>query len=136
MFLGWRPDVENIYAASDVVVLTSDNEGMPVTLIEAAAAGVPAVTTGVGSAPEVVVDGLTGFVTDRTTRGLADAVDGLLADPELRSRMGRAAAARAEREFGADRLAASMQALYEGIIVAGARAGRRQAPRLGRFRRH
>lgn len=136
MFLGWRPDVENIYAASDVVVLTSDNEGMPVTLIEAAAAGVPAVTTGVGSAPEVVVDGLTGFVTDRTTRGLADAVDRLLADPELRSRMGRAAAARAEREFGADRLAASMQALYEGIIVAGARAGRRQAPRLGRFRRH
>src|SRR4029078_8561639 len=52
-FLGWRSDVATVYAASDVIVLTSDNEGMPVSLIEAASVGTPAVTTRVGSGPEV-----------------------------------------------------------------------------------
>ena len=62
-FLGWCADIEQVYAGSDVVMLTSDNEGMPVSLIEAAAVGIPAVTTRVGSAPEVVLDGVTGLVT-------------------------------------------------------------------------
>ena len=52
--LGWRADVEKVYAAADLVVLTSDNEGMPVSLIEAGLAGVPAVATNVGSVAEVV----------------------------------------------------------------------------------
>ena len=49
MLLGWRADVETVYAAADLILLTSDNEGMPVSLIEAALAGVPAVSTNVGS---------------------------------------------------------------------------------------
>lgn len=53
-FLGWRSDVETIYSAADVALLTSDNEGMPLALVEAALCGTPAVSTDVGSAREVV----------------------------------------------------------------------------------
>ena len=88
-FLGWYADVEQVYAASDVVMLTSDNEGMPVSLIEAAAVGIPAVTTRVGSAPEVVLDGVTGLVTATGTAELADAAGRLLDDDQLRQHIRR-----------------------------------------------
>jgi len=114
-FLGWRADVETVYAASDLVVLTSDNEGMPVSLIEASLAGRPCVTTRVGSAPEVVADGETGFVTELNVAALADAVDRLLSDDALRSRMGKAAAHRGRECFGADRLTRDISTLYEGV---------------------
>ena len=60
--LGWRADVETVYAAADLILLTSDNEGMPVSLIEAGLAGLPAVATSVGSVAEVVEDGCTGLL--------------------------------------------------------------------------
>ncbi len=91
-FLGWWKEVEQVYAASDVVMLTSDNEGMPVSLIEAAAVGVAAVTTRVGSAPEVVLDGVTGLVTSTDTDELVAATARLLDDDGLRARFGAAAA--------------------------------------------
>ena len=115
-FLGWRGDVENFYAACDFLALTSDNEGMPVALIEAASIGTPAVTTRVGSAGEVVEDGVTGFVTDVDSSALAAAAMRLLDDDALRSSMGRAAEDRAKREFGAERLVRDISELYETII--------------------
>jgi glycosyltransferase involved in cell wall biosynthesis len=118
VFLGWRGDVETVYSASDVVVLTSDNEGMPVSLIEAAASGTPAVTTRVGSAPEVVADGVTGFVTDKDPRALVNAVTRLLDDEALRTAMGQAASQRAKARFGADRLASDIANLYEALASA------------------
>jgi glycosyltransferase involved in cell wall biosynthesis len=114
-FLGWWRDVEQVYAASDVVMLTSDNEGMPVSLIEAAAVGVPAVTTRVGSAPEVVLDGVTGVVTGTTTRELADAAGRLLDDDGLRRRLGDAARVHAAERFGSARLVDDISRLYEEL---------------------
>jgi len=114
-FLGWRGDVATVYAASDVVVLTSDNEGMPVALIEAASIGTPAVTTRVGSAPEVVLDGVTGFVTEANVASLARATLEILENQDLRRAMGEAATLRARREFGAARLVADTAALYERL---------------------
>ena len=116
-FLGWRGDVATVYAASDVVVLTSDNEGMPVALIEAASIGTPAVTTRVGSAPEVVLDGVTGFVTGMEVASLVRATLELLENHDLRRGMGAAAADRARREFSAARLVADTAALYERIAA-------------------
>lgn len=114
-FLGWRSDVETIYAASDVVVLTSDNEGMPVSLIEASMAGRPCVTTDVGSAREVVDNGVTGIVTDTSVPALADAVCRLIEDPVLRRRMGEAAARRAADRFGASRLVQDTDEMYSEL---------------------
>ena len=78
-FLGWRSDMATVYAAGNLVLLTSDNEGMPVTLIEAALCGVPAVATDVGSTREVVLNGRTGVTVPADASYLVDAARGLLA---------------------------------------------------------
>jgi glycosyltransferase involved in cell wall biosynthesis len=114
-FLGWRGDVGTVLAAADLVLLTSDNEGMPVSLIEAAMAGRPAVTTNVGSAGEVVSDGETGFVTGTDVDAIADAVRVLLERPELREKFGMAAARRAASLFSSRRLVSQTAELYEEI---------------------
>ena len=115
--LGWQSDVGRLYAAADLVVISSDNEGMPMTLIEAAMAGVPGGTTDVGSASEVVVHGSTGLVVAPDARDLADAIIVLLVDDDRRSDMGRAAAEQAIVRFGAARLVADHVALYRRIIA-------------------
>ena len=114
--VGWRPDVETVYAAADVTVLTSDNEGMPVSLIEAASVGCPAVTTRVGSAAEVVLDGATGAVTALDAGALADATLAILQDPAGRARMAQAAIAHAHASFSAERLVSDIAALYESLV--------------------
>lgn len=89
-FLGWRSDVEVVHAAADVALLTSDNEGMPVSLIEAALCGTPAVSTDVGSAREVV----TGEVTSTDPEAIAASVLRVLSQPELGEQARRFAEAR------------------------------------------
>ena len=116
-FLGWQQDIAALYAAADCMVLTSDNEGMPVTLIEAAMAGVPSVTTNVGSAREVVLDGVTGLVVAPSAAAVADGLVRLL-DNDLRHRMGAAARARAEAEFDTRRLITDHESLYERLVAA------------------
>ena len=114
-FLGWQEDISRLYAAADCVVITSDNEGMPVSLIEAAMAGVPGVTTDAGSASEVILDGVTGLVVGADP---AEVADGLLRvlQADVRDRMGSAARRRAEIEFSSQRLIEDHQNLY-GILV-------------------
>ena len=70
--LGWQTDVEKLLSAADIVLLTSDNEGTPLSLIQAGMAGLPVVTTNVGSVPEVVLDNLTGLITGLEVQEIAD----------------------------------------------------------------
>ncbi|MEU8587045.1 glycosyltransferase [Streptomyces sp. NPDC048664] len=116
--LGWRPDVETVYAASDLVLLTSDNEGMPVSLIEAGLAGLPSVATNVGSVSEVVQDGRTGLLAAPDAGELARHTVRLLGDAALRHRMGEQARAHTESRFGAERLVRDTHDLYASIAVA------------------
>lgn len=100
--LGTRQDVPALYRALDVAVLSSHPivETLPVTLLEAAACGRPAVATAVGSVADVVVDGETGFVVPSgDAAALADRLARLLLDATLRERMGSAARRRAEAHF-------------------------------------
>jgi glycosyltransferase involved in cell wall biosynthesis len=113
--VGWRPDVETVYAAADLVLLTSDNEGMPVSLIEAGLAGVPVVATKVGSVGEVVQDGVTGLLGPCDAVELAARAARLLTDEPLRREMGLRARAWTERRFGPDRLASDIAAIYTSI---------------------
>lgn len=87
--LDFNDDVSLVLSALDVVALTSDNEGVPLSLIEAASAGVPVVTADVGSVREIVTDSVTGFVASDAQ--LTDLVRRLVRDAELRDSMGRAA---------------------------------------------
>jgi glycosyltransferase involved in cell wall biosynthesis len=112
---GWRSDTETIYAAADVVLLTSDNEGTPLTLIEAGMAGTPVVATRVGSVSEVVLDGRTGLLAGRDPTELAAHVVRLLTDPGLARRMGESARRWTTSAFPAERLVADTEALYRAV---------------------
>ena len=114
--VGWQSDVARLYASADLVVISSDNEGMPVTLLEAAMAGVPGVTTDVGSAAEVVEHGVTGLVVPPDAGALSAALVELLLDAERRSVMGRAAAERAAERFGSARLVTDHAVLYRRLM--------------------
>jgi glycosyltransferase involved in cell wall biosynthesis len=123
-FTGWAPDVAAALSDLDVVALSSRNEGTPVALIEAIAAGRPVVATDVGGVRAVVRDGETGFlVPPNDAVALGAAVRRLLEDPDLRRRMGAAGRAAVIERFGQDRLVREVGDLYRELL-----AGRR--PRL------
>ncbi len=115
-FLGWRSDLPVLFAAADVAVLSSDNEGMPVTLIEASMAGVPCVTTDVGSAREVVLDAETGFVVPTDSVAIAQALTTLFSDDRLRREMGISASRHTMENFSSSRLIHDHETLYRALI--------------------
>ena len=105
------------WSACDLTVLTSDNEAMPYSLIEAGLAGLAAVTTDAGSASEVVVDGVTGLVVAKDPGAVAEGVRALAGDVELRESMGAAARERALVEFSPERMLAEHRAAYEQAMA-------------------
>jgi glycosyltransferase involved in cell wall biosynthesis len=119
-FLGWRRDLDAIYGATDVFLLTSRNEGTPVALIESLAAGVPGVATDVGGVGDVLATtggdpfGVVAKYDDAA--GLARAVDTLLADPGRRRAMGERGRAAMLARHGIDRLVADIDALYGELL--------------------
>jgi glycosyltransferase involved in cell wall biosynthesis len=118
-FLGWVTDLPLLYGALDLVVLTSRNEGTPVALIEAGAAGLPAVATDVGGVPDVVRDGVTGFVVaPGQPEAIAARVLALLEHPETAASMGEAAREWVRCRFAAERLVEDLTALYAGLLEA------------------
>jgi glycosyltransferase involved in cell wall biosynthesis len=115
-FVGYRRDTAAVAAASDLAVLSSANEGTPVSLIEAAAAGRPAVATAVGGVPDVVT-GETGIlVQEGDAEALGRAVARLAADPELRRRMGSKARDHVAERFSAVRLVRDIDGLYRELL--------------------
>jgi glycosyltransferase involved in cell wall biosynthesis len=115
--LGWQDNIERVLAAADIVILTSDNEGTPLSLIQAGMSALPVVTTRVGSVPEVVLDGVTGFVTDLDVQEIADALEKLAKSTELRARMGAAAQEFTLSNFGVDRLVHDHEQLYTKLLA-------------------
>ncbi|GAA2895333.1 glycosyltransferase family 4 protein [Streptosporangium fragile] len=113
--VGWRKDVETVYAAADVVLLTSDNEGTPLSLIEAGMAGAPVVATRVGSVAEVVRDGHTGLLSTTDPGELAAHTVRLLSDRGLARRMGESARDWTAYAFGVDRLVSDTENLYRSL---------------------
>ena len=114
---GERVDVPEILAASDVFVLSSRKEGLPYTIIEAMVAGLPVVATRVGGVPELVEDGVTGFlVPPGDPRALAEALQNVLDDSELRHRMGHAGRERALRGFSLDDMLRKTRRVYEEVV--------------------
>ncbi len=127
VFAGWQSNMAQVYSASDLLVLTSDNEGMPVALIEGAMQGVPAVATDVGAVRQVVADGETGLVVTEPD-DLVEAVRKLLSDEALRQQMGTSAARRARVLFSQRRLVSDYAELYERLLLSSPKAQRRRRP--------
>ena len=116
-FLGWQSDMRAVYAAADVVALTSNNEGSPVSLIEAMAASRPVVSTRVGGVPDVIRDGQDGvLVPAGDEAAFASAISALLADPLKRAELGAAGRRRVHPTYEASRLVSDIERLYESLI--------------------
>jgi glycosyltransferase involved in cell wall biosynthesis len=117
-FLGWRRDLATIYAATDVFVITSKNEGTPVALIEAMASAVPGVSTDVGGVRDVITDESLGrVVPPDDARALTRAVTDLLDDAAARNAMAAAARRSSLARFGFGRLTADIAALYRQVLA-------------------
>jgi len=116
-FLGWRRDLDTLYAASDVFLLTSRNEGTPVALIESLAAAVPGVSTDVGGVRDVIDSDRVGLLAPfGDARALADHVQALLADRDRRRRMGEAGRQAVASRYGLDRLIGDVERLYRELL--------------------
>lgn len=114
---GLRRDVPQVLALLDLFVLPSLWEGLPVSVLEAMAAGRPVVATRVGGVPEAVEHGVTGLlVPPRDPRALAAAIIRLLEDAELRRSMGRAGRERVEQQFSIAATVRRTEALYERLL--------------------
>jgi glycosyltransferase involved in cell wall biosynthesis len=117
VWAGLRSDMPDVYFASDLVVVTSDNEGTAVSAIEAQAAGLPVVTTRVGGMPAVVLDGENGFVTEpEAEEAFVNAIVRLLLDDGLRCRLGAAGREHALSAFSLERLVEDVDELYQRLL--------------------
>ncbi|HEX6513614.1 MAG TPA: glycosyltransferase family 4 protein, partial [Chloroflexota bacterium] len=120
VFTGWESDLPAVYAALDVVCLTSFNEGSPVALIEALTAGKPVVSTPAGGVTDLIEDGVNGLlVRSRDPGELSQTVERILADPELARKLGERGRATAYPRYDVGRLVEDMRELYAQLLAAG-----------------
>jgi glycosyltransferase involved in cell wall biosynthesis len=116
--LGTRQDVGRLSTAADIFLLTSISEGIPLTLIEAMAAGLPVVATRVGGVPEVIDEGVTGFLAPAgDDAALAGHIVHLASDHGLREDMGRRGHYRAKTLFSENQMVARYDALYRDMLA-------------------
>jgi glycosyltransferase involved in cell wall biosynthesis len=117
LFTGWRHDLPRIYADLDVLVVSSDNEGTPVSAIEAMASSCPVVTTRVGGLPDLIEDQRTGrLIPPRDAKALASAVLDLLRNPETAREIGRNAMEAVRQRFTVKRLISDVDHLYSELL--------------------
>jgi len=127
-FLGPRLDVPDLLEAADVFALSSEREGLPVTLLEALRAGRPAVATDVGGCAEILGDGACGvLVPAGGTAALGAALAGLLADPGRAAALGRAGRARWAERYTAERMVRETEAIYRAELARARRGPARGA---------
>jgi len=115
-FLGYRRDLPEVAAAADVAILSSDNEGTPVWLIESAAAGRPAIATNVGGTAEVVTPETGILAPPDDEEALAEAITRLAGNPELRRGMGVRAREHVLARYSVDRLITDIDELYGELL--------------------
>jgi glycosyltransferase involved in cell wall biosynthesis len=114
---GFRSDLDRVRAGLDVVVHPATAEGLGVAVLEASGSGLPVVAGAHGGLPEIIEDGETGFLVDPTDpEALAGAISTLLADPDLRARMGAAGRARVTSLFSVERMVEEHVALYRDLL--------------------
>ncbi|HEY4706344.1 MAG TPA: glycosyltransferase [Thermodesulfobacteriota bacterium] len=117
-FLGTRADVESILRSLDVFVLSSVSEGLPLTVLEAMAAGRPIVATRVGGIPEAIEDGVDGLlVPPDDERGLAAAIKGMLADKKRAGEMARSARKKFEKSFSLRQMISNYEEVYSSAAL-------------------
>jgi len=117
-FLGWQTDLRPIIRGWDIFAMPSLDEGLPVAIIEAMAEGLPVVATSVGGMPELVEEGLTGFlVPPSDVTALANRLRLLILNPTRANAMGAAGRQRANEHFSVDRMVQQVAGIYDSLIL-------------------
>jgi glycosyltransferase involved in cell wall biosynthesis len=116
-FVGYQTDVAGYYRLFDAFFLPSVNEGTPVSAIEALASGTPVVANRVGGVPDVVRDGLDGYLVEAgDTEGAAERLSRLAGDTRLREQMGESGRARVRDRYSVARLVDDVDRLYRSLL--------------------
>jgi glycosyltransferase involved in cell wall biosynthesis len=115
-FSGWEPNPQRYFANADILLLTSRNEGLPVVVLEAAAAKVPTIATNVGGIADFIQDGHNGLLTKQSVISISSAITKLYFDPALRARLGKAAFETCIRDFTHESYIKKHVALYDRLI--------------------
>ena len=113
--IGWS-HAATFWSAVDCALSTSDNEGMPIALIEAQLAGVPVVATNVGSVSEVISNRVTGIISDQNVESIVNALEALILDRKLLRSMSVAAAEFSSQNFTVDTMLSSHQRIYNNLL--------------------
>jgi glycosyltransferase involved in cell wall biosynthesis len=118
LFVGYQDDMGRFYDAFDVLVLPSANEGTPVSVIEALAAGRPVVATRVGGVPDVVEDGVDGFLVDvGDVDSIGARLSDLAGDSDRRQAMADAGQSRMRGRYAVERLIDDVDRLYRALLA-------------------
>ncbi len=115
-FLGWQNNIEAILGASDLVLLTSLNEGTPVALIQAQMAGIPVLATSVGSTSEVLVDGISGYALPYSKQLFANHIRDFYLSPKKCQDFGNQGKIHALSKFSLEKLVQAHTELYEKLL--------------------
>jgi len=127
-FTGYTAAPEQFLSRLDVFALSSDTEQMPLSLLEAMAAGCPVAATSVGDVPSMVAAENRPFLVERSTEALADAFASLLRDPTERKRVGEANRRRAVESFDSERMLEAYRRLWDGELTSSAQEKAAQVP--------
>jgi glycosyltransferase involved in cell wall biosynthesis len=116
-FLGWQSNSAQWLAISDIAILLSDNEAVPLAMIEAGLAGLPVIATNVGSMADVVIDGVNGILTSTKIEEIAAALIRLVEQPKLREEMGIAGQDLARSRFSTQAMISAHQDVYSQLML-------------------
>jgi len=117
IFLGWQHDIDALFSVADILVMTSDNEGTPLSIVQAQLSGVPVVSTNVGSVSEVLLDGVSGFLTNLEPCQIAEKIEFLVTNSNQRKQMGAAGFDFASNKFSPERLVMDHHQLYKDLVI-------------------
>ena len=115
-FLGWRNDVETLVSISDLVLLTSDNEGTPISIIQAQRIGKPVIATDVGSVREVLLPGESGVIVDYSPKAFAEEIRKFSVNPSRYLNFSNSAKSFAAVRFSLERLVNDHESLYRRLV--------------------
>jgi glycosyltransferase involved in cell wall biosynthesis len=119
-FLGWRADLMRVLGTWDLFAFSSHVEGLPIAVLEAMAAGLPVIATNVGGIPELVEHERTGYlVPPMDVDALCESLRRVVANPELRSQLGKAGRLRAQRNFSVERMVFEIESIYDALVRGG-----------------
>ena len=117
VFAGYVADTRQVYAATDILLMPSRFEGLPMTLLEAMAMGLPVVASKLDGIAEVIEDGREGFLIDfNDTQGFVDRCASLLENPAKSSELATNARAKIEAHFSVERMTSAVEAIYDQFL--------------------